>query len=114
MLFAVSVLSLVTVIAGFVYHRSPAALPFAFGVILMYGTNVLRIVMLDRVAEAAALPEGQGAVGRIRLQYLARLILTAIVLVVAALTPYVSLWGAAAGVVTWSVAAYSLKLLIKQ
>ena len=113
MLFSISVLSSASVIAGFLYYRSVAALPFAAGIVLMYGTNILRIVMLDRTAGAVALTEGMAYANRVKLQYLARQLLTALVLVIAALTPYVSLWGAAAGIVTWSVAAYSLRLFIK-
>ena len=78
----------------------------------MYGVNVLRVVMLDRASGDLAQSRSSAVMKRIGLLYLIRFILTGIVLAVAALTPYVSLLGAALGVVTWSVGVFTLKFFI--
>ena len=87
-------------------------LPFALGVILMAGLNVAKVFMIERaVKQTMEIGSVKSGKNYIRLQYLARFGLTAAVLIAAALTPFIDLWGAAAGVLTFQIAAFSLKFM---
>ena len=102
------------VIIGIVFTPLAPPLQFAAGVILTAGINVLKVRMLDRaVAKTVDMEDGRAA-NYIRLQYLVRYFLTGAVLVVAALTPFINLPGAALGVLTWPAAAYALKFFMKK
>ena len=111
MLFSLSISAAVLIVGGFVWIRAIAALPFAFGVVLIYGTHVMRVFMLDSVTSSVI--EAKRSVIRANLMYLLRFAITGAVFAAAALTPYVSLPGVALGAVTWSVSVYSLRFLIK-
>ncbi|MCL2767712.1 MAG: hypothetical protein FWE49_03175 [Synergistaceae bacterium] len=98
--------SLIIIAAGAVYYRSLSVLPFAVGVFLMAALNVFKIIMLGRTIERAISMEEKKAGSFIRFQHLLRFLLTGLVLVIAAKTPFISLWGAAAGIFTLQIAAY--------
>ena len=99
-------------VAGRVFEQFNPPLPYIFGVLLTSAINVLKVKMLDDAAAKAVDMESRGAANYIRLQYLLRFFLTGAALVVAALTPVLNLLGAALGVLTWPVAAYSLKFIM--
>jgi len=88
------------------------AVPFALGVVLMAGLNIAKVHLIERTVRKTVEIEKAGT-GKtyIRLQYLLRFGLTAIVLIVAALTDFIDIWGAAAGVLTFQIAAFSLKFM---
>jgi hypothetical protein len=91
---------------GFVSHF----LPFAGGAVLGAGINVMKVFLLDRaVNKAVGIEEGKSGAVYMRLQYFVRFILTGVVLVGAVLISTVLFWGAAAGVLTNQLAAYSMK-----
>jgi hypothetical protein len=114
MIVVIGIASLVIIAGGAMYHRSPAVLPFALGVLITAGLNVLKLVMLERAVEHAVSNDDEKAGGAyIRVQYLLRFTLTAAVLVVAALTDFISLWGAAAGLFTLQIAVIVVKAIIK-
>jgi hypothetical protein len=85
---------------------------FALGVIFMAALNVGKVFLIERTVNRAVEIDkaGDGKV-YIRLQYLLRFGLTAVVLVVAALTDFIDIWGAVAGVLTFQIAAFSLKFM---
>ena len=113
--------SLVLTAGGALYYRSlMGTVYFALAVFAVAALNILKVVMLERAVlaavESADDPEDlKVGRNRFRLQYLFRLLLTALVLVGAALlassTGYASLWGAVAGLLAWQVAAYSTKFM---
>jgi len=112
MTWGILVTSLVFIAAGVVYYRSYSAGPFAVGVLLMAALNIWKVVMLGRVVRRAAdMDDKKDAKNYVRAQYLFRLLLTAVVLVIAATdyVPFVNLWGAVAGIFTLQIAAFSLK-----
>lgn len=89
---------------------SNEALPFALGVLLTSSVNVLKIVMLERtVQKAIGMDNVNAGKNYVRLQYLLRYLITGIALVAAALTPFISIWGAVAGILTMQVAALTAK-----
>ena len=109
MLLVVGALWLLLVGASAAYYRSRDFLPFALGALLGVALNVAKILMLDRVVKNAVRMDEARAGGYIRLQHFLRLMLTGLVFVLAALVPFISLWGAAAGVLTLQVALFFAK-----
>ena len=78
----VMVAALIIIIAGVIYYRSLAALPFAFGVIITSGLNIMKVRMLAKTVQKVVNMEDQEA-GKnlVRIQYLLRYFLTGVVLV---------------------------------
>jgi len=78
----IPVAALVIIIIGFLFYRSLAVLPFAFGVIITSVLNIIKVRMLERTVEKIVNMDDQET-GKIviRFQYLIRYFLTAIVLV---------------------------------
>jgi len=71
---------------GVVYYRSLAAVPFALGVLITSGLNILKVRMLEKTVQKVVHMDDQEA-GKnvVRLQYLLRYLLTGVVLVVVGL-----------------------------
>ena len=114
MIQAIGAAALVFIAAGAVYYRSYAAIPFAAGVILTSAMNTLKVVMLERaVGKATGMGDVDAGKGYIKGQYFLRYIFTAMILVIAAVVPdtVISIWGAAAGVFTFQIAAIAIKVL---
>jgi predicted PurR-regulated permease PerM len=112
MILGILVSSLIFIAAGAAYYRSYSVFPFAIGVLLMAALNILKVLMLERVVRKAVdMDDKKDASNFIRAQYLLRLLLTGIVLFIAATdkVPFVNLWGAVAGIFTMQIAAFSLK-----
>ena len=112
MVIGIIVTSLVFIAAGALYYRSYGVFPFAAGVVLMAALNVLKVAMLERaVNNAVDIEDKKDAGNYLRVQYMLRLLLTGIVLFIAATdkVPFVSLWGAIAGIFTFQIAAFSIK-----
>jgi len=110
MIFVLCILLVVIIATSAVYYRSFEFLPFAIGTSLVVALNIIKVIMLDRaVDKALAMTEGKDAGNYIRLQYFLRFILTGAVLVFAAVSPYVNLWGAVAGIFTMPIAAHLMR-----
>ena len=78
----IMVSALILIVVGIIYYRSLAALPFALGVMATSGFNLLKLRMLEKTVQKVINMEDQEA-GKnlVRIQYLLRYFLTAIVLV---------------------------------
>ncbi|NLF35447.1 MAG: hypothetical protein GX585_05720, partial [Clostridiales bacterium] len=74
---------------------------------------LIKVFLLGRAVDQAMAMEKKAAARYIQLQHLFRLFLTGAVLVLAALVPAISLWGAAAGIVAYQIAVYSIKFTAK-
>jgi len=110
MIMMVGVSALVFMLAGAVFYRSPAALPFAFGVLIPAALNILKIAMLDRtVKKVIDMDDPNTGKNYVRLQYLLRYLLTGLVLLGIGLVhtrtdpPLISIWGAVAGIFTMQI-----------
>jgi len=103
--------SLVIMACGAAYYRSPLTFPFALGVAMTGALNCWKVIMLERTVHKS-LDKGGGAKAYAGGQYLLRFALTGVVLYIAATQDFISLWGAAAGIFTLQIAAYSLKFFI--
>lgn len=112
MIVVIAAASLVFIIAGAVYYRSVSALYFALGVLLGAALNALKVVMLERGVNAAVNMDEKDAGNYIRFQYLLRFSLTALILVLGVVVPFISLWGVVVGILTLQIAALSMKYFI--
>ena len=101
--------SLFIIAAGAMYYRSYSVFPFAIGVFLTTALNVLKIIMIERAIEKVVNMNGKKAGSYIGFQYVLRFLLTGAVLALAAMVPFIDLWGAVAGIFTLQIAAYSMK-----
>jgi hypothetical protein len=74
--------ALIIIVIGAVYYRSLAVIPFALGVFVTSGLNILKLRMLERTVQKVMNTEDQ-EMGKniVRLQYLLRYLLTGVVLV---------------------------------
>jgi hypothetical protein len=90
------------------FFPSINAFYFALGVLLTTAVNIAKVALLDRAVRRALKMEEQAGANYVRVQYLLRFLLTALVLVIAAVVPFIDLWGAAAGIFTLQVAGYTL------
>jgi len=113
MLSAIGVSSLLFIAAGAVYYRSAEAFPFAYGVMLTSALNAVKVVLIERSVARVVRESAQSGKAVLQFQYLLRYALTAVVLVLAALAPFISLWGAIAGVFTFQIAAYAMKFFFR-
>jgi len=74
--------ALLIIVIGVVYYRSLAALPFAFGVAITSGLNIIKLRMLEKtVHKVVHMDDQEAGKNMIRLQYLLRYFLTGVVLV---------------------------------
>ena len=109
MMRVIGVLLLLLVAASAVYYRSLDFLPFALGALLGVALNVAKILLLDRSVSRITHMEKEGAGNYIRFQHFFRFLLTGLVLLLAALVPFINIWGAAAGIFTLQIAVFFAK-----
>ena len=78
----IMVAALIIIIAGVIYYRSLAALPFALGVIIISGLNIIKVRMLEKTVQKVVNMDNQeSGKNLVRFQYLLRYMLTGVVLV---------------------------------
>ena len=106
-------LLLLLVLVSIAYYRSLAFLPFAAGVLLGGAINALKVFLLDRSIKKSIDMEKEKAGKYIVFQYLLRFLLTGLVLVLSAVLSFISIWGAAAGVLTLQIAVYIMKYTLR-
>ena len=111
MLTVIGAMLLLLIAGSAVYYRSLDFLPFALGAMLGVAVNVLKVIMLDRTVGKAVQMQKETVSGFIRFQHFMRFLLTGAVFAVAALAPFISIWGAAAGILTLQLALYFAKRL---
>jgi hypothetical protein len=110
MIMVICIAALVIMAGGAVFYRSLEALPFALGVFLTSALNVGKIFLLERTAKKAMdMDDPNTGKNFVRLQFLLRYFLTAAILLVAGLTPFVSVWGALIGIFTLQIAVISIR-----
>ena len=112
MIMVIGASALLIMIGGAIYYRSLEALAFALGALLTSGFNVVKVCMLERnVQKILDMTDAGESKNFIRGQSLIRYVLTGAVLVVAAITPFINLWGAIIGVFTMQISAFALRFL---
>ena len=110
------VLSVLIAIAGAVFYGNlHEALPFAAGVAMAAGLNVAKVLLLKGSVTSSLTKDPVSAKFHLQYTYFLRLVLTAGVLVAAALLPneYVNLFGAIFGIFTLNIASYSMRYFLR-
>ncbi|MGI6161247.1 MAG: ATP synthase subunit I [Christensenellales bacterium] len=113
MIKTIGILLLIIIAAGAAFYRSLDVLPFALGAVLGAAVSALKVILLERAIDKALKMETKAADNYIRLQHFLRLLLTGAVLMLAVFVPFINLWGAAAGIITFQIAVYLLKFTSK-
>lgn len=113
MIITILIISVICVLGSVIYYRSLKFLPFLFGVILGSTMSIVKVFILERVIDKALAMEQKTAGKYVSLQHLLRLFLSGIVLFLGAVVPQISLWGVAAGILSFQVATYNVKFTSK-
>ena len=104
--------ALLMMVGGAVFYRSFEALEFALGVLLSSAFSAVKILMLEHnVKRILDMDNANSGQNYIRGQYLLRYALTGVVLVIAALVPFISVWGAVFGVLTMQIAVIAVRFM---
>jgi len=115
------IVALAMIAGGILYYSLMAdlyeALPFALGVIVTSSLNILKIVMLERsIQKTLNMDNPDTGKNYIRLQYLFRYFITAVVLVIIGLLHVyfdepriISIWGALFGLFTMQIALIAVR-----
>ena len=94
-----------------IYFRGAGFLPFTYGVLLVCALNCVKVLMIEYTVKRAVEKTG-GSGAWAGGQYLIRFLLTGAVLVFAALSDHINLWGAVVGIFTFQIAAHMLRIFI--
>ena len=109
------VLSVLIAAAGAVFFRSVEAVPFAAGVAMAAAVNITKVILLKKSVESALSKDAVTAKYHLQSTYFLRLLLTASVLIGAALLPdsIVNLFGVIFGIFTLNIASYSMRFFYR-
>lgn len=113
MILTICTIAPVIMAAAVLYYRSLSCMPFVLGVLLGAVVSIIKVLLLGRVVNRAVDMERKAASAYASFQHLLRFALTGAVLLLGAFVPAISLWGAVAGVLTYQVAAYSIRFKMK-
>lgn len=112
------IIAFVCILISVLYYRSMKFLPFLFGVLLGSSLSILKVFLLEHTVNKALTMEKSKAGGYAGIQHIFRFFLIGFVLYLGAVVPRISLWGVAAGVFAFQLAAYKInlprKLIIKK
>lgn len=122
MIMVICVVAVLIMIGGAVYFvvftedaindKLLKTLAFALGALLTSALNVLKVFLLERnVQRILDMTDPTSTKGFVTVQYMIRYVLTGVVLVVAALTPFINLWSAILGVLSMQIAAFALRFM---
>ena len=113
MIRTICILMLVFIAASAIYYRSWDCLSFIYGALLGSGVSIYKVIILEKTVDKALGMEEKSAGNYVRLQHLLRLFISAVVLVLAAIVPWISLWGAAAGIFSFQISLYFINFSVK-
>ena len=114
MIIVVIVASVLIAIVGAVFLQPYYVLGFILGVALSAGLNIFKIWCLKFTVKRATTMEGASASAFTSAMGLLRLVLTGLVLVAAHFLPVVNLFGAAVGLLSMPIAAYSINFFVRR
>ena len=98
-----------------IYFPDILPIPFALGVLLSTGLNIVKLKWLNHAVKTATSLEDKGAAANyIRLQYIFRFLFTALVLLIAVFVPFIEFFGAVIGLFTFQAAKYAMGSMIKK
>ena len=101
MILFICLTALVMIVGGVIFYRSLQAFNFALGVILSSLLNVFKLFLLERTARKTLdMTDPKAGKAYISLQYILRYVLSAAILLVAAVVPFINVMGAVFGIFT--------------
>lgn len=106
MITAVLVTAFTFLVSSVLYYRSMAFLPFMLGLALGSAVSIAKVILVDRAVDKALSMDRSRAGTYVGAQYLLRMLLTAAALIISAVVPWMSIWGAAAGVLAFQIGIY--------
>ena len=109
MIWIIGISFIVLVAGGIIYYRSTKCLPFILGAFLGTSLNVFKIIMIERTVKKATGMEKEQVKNYVTIQHFLRFLLTGVILFLSAILQFINLWGAVAGVLSFHVAAFSMK-----
>ena len=101
--------SLVLIAGSFLYYRSFDFIPFALGTLFGFAHNIFKINLLRRAVDKTVDMDNIKVSRYMPLQYFLRYFLTAAVLIISVYIPFISVIGTGAGILTYQIAAHSIK-----
>ncbi len=113
MIIIILIITLICILGSIIYYRSFGFIPFLFGVMLGSVISIARVFLLDRAVDRALTMEKKRAAQYLSLQNILRILLSGFALVIGAIIPQINLWGVVAGILAYSLAAYSTKFKSK-
>ena len=109
-------LSVIIAVGGAVYFRTiEGALTFAVGVAMTMAVNIAKVLLLKRANTTSLTKDPTSARFHLQYTYFLRLVLTAVVLITAAVLhpDYVNFFGAAIGLFTLHISFYSMRYFFR-
>ena len=107
---AILVIAFTFLIGSLLYYRSLDFIPYMIGLGLGSVVSIAKVMLVERAVEKALGMDQQRVGGYVGGQYLLRMLLTAVVLIIGALVSWISLWGVAAGVIAFQLGIYLVQL----
>lgn len=108
------IISVLFIVVSALYYRSLAFIPFLLGTLLGTAVSIWKVFVLERAVDRALAMDKNKAGNFVGLQQLLRLFVTGIVLFLGAVVPQISLWGVAAGIISFQLALYLEQLIYKK
>jgi len=115
MIFVIVCASAVIALGGYIFYQSADAMPFAIGVMMAMGVNIIKVLWLKKTVNNAADMQVKSAKRHTQIQVFLRLVLTAGVFLAAGLlhSTHVNLIGTALGIFSLPIASYSMHFFFK-
>lgn len=106
-------ISFISIAIAAIYYRSAAFFPFMFGVFIGSAVSLFKVYLLDRAVDNALGMDKGRAGNYVGLQHILRLALSAGALMFGALISQINLWGVAAGILSFQLSLYIIKIRSK-
>lgn len=106
MIVTILILTLICTLGSVLYYRSLDFLPFLYGAILGSAVSIAKVILLERAIDKALNMGKRRAGGYVGIQHLLRLLISGVALFIGAVVPQISLWGVAAGILSFQLAVY--------
>ena len=113
MIIAILIIAFVCILISVLYYRSLKFLPFMLGVLLGSVVSIFKVFLLEHAVDKALAMEKTKAGGYVSIQHILRFLLTGAVLYLGAVVAQISLWGVAAGILSFQLAVYNIKFTSK-
>ena len=84
-------------------------LPIALGAVFGAAISILKVIMIDRTVKKTVGMKPETAGNYVRMQHLLRFAVTGVLFIVAAMVPFINIFSAAAGILSFQAATMSMR-----